>query len=531
MNEFTDQSTGSRILCVLKWLLWGVRWLAIVVFGLLLVAGVLFKLPWKILVCLAVIPAVGIFVPRRIQPWCWGALAALLIGVGGWILWPRADGGRWRTYRYDEALSDVLVLRRLDGVPNAAALYNQVLREHDERIFEPGRYGIQVEWQTFEDPWSAEEFPEVAERLEPLGPAIETLLEAVKIDQCRFPIGHDMRALRLQLRRINQLKGWGHWLIRSANGDLQAGRLSAALDKQLAVLGMARHLYQQQTLFDQAGGFFLEVAAARVLRRYVLDYAETEEELDRIVAALERVEPNWPAAWDGIVETEKLMAKNLAALVYQVDDRGRTRIHRDAITSVVEGLGYSVPAILQQRLISRATALGLWLSIPVTPGNAGRLIDRRFDKFSELARQGTPGRVVPMQYAWRLGLNPASAVDWLARQQMSYYAALDGQYKRHIALGRATVIMIELRRYYLEHNRWPDDLSALETRLSEDTYIDQFSGVPFAYGLTEEGFYFYSLGQNAIDDGGRNNAREKLDDIVFWPVDFPEPDTEYDDAW
>ena len=522
MTENMAKKTGSGVSQAWRWLLWGVRWLAIVVFGLLLCIGVFFALPWKILVCLAVIPLVGIFVPQRIQPWCWGVLTAILLGVAAWLYVPREDSGRWRTYRFDEDLARLLQARRIDGQLNAAGLYDRVLDQYDESIFDLAQSDPAAELHTFTTPWNPKDFKLLTERLELFEPAIPLLIEAAAVDQCRFPIASDLIAVGTQLRRLNQLKGWGRLLIRSANADLQAGALSQALEKQLAVLGMARHLYQQQTLFDHAAGFFLELIAARSLKRYALDYADDPADLDRILSAMAAVQPGWPDAWDGVTEHEKLVAKNITALLYQIDDRGRTRIHRNAITAVGDGMGYSVPRILKQETISRATVLALWLSVPISPENAGRLVDRRFDKYSEQSRRGTPASVLPIRYVWRLGLNPASAVEWLARHQMSYYAALDGQYTSHIAMSRATTVMVELKRYYLEHRRWPRHLSELGPRLGDDTLIDPVSTAPFVYGVTEAGFFLYSLGRNRADDHGQNDPLEHFDDIVFWPLYPPD---------
>ena len=104
------------------WLLWGLRWLTIGIFGLLFLAGVFLSLPWKVLACLAVIPCIGIFAPKRIQPWCWAALTAMVIGLAVWVHLPQQDSGRWRTYRFDAALAHLLQQRRIDDAPNAAIL-------------------------------------------------------------------------------------------------------------------------------------------------------------------------------------------------------------------------------------------------------------------------------------------------------------------------------------------------------------------------------------------------------------------------
>jgi hypothetical protein len=147
---------------VLNVLLWGLRWLAIIVFGVMFLRRGVFCAPWKILAFLAVIPLTGIFVPLRIQPGGWGVMTAVLIGVAVWLYVPRQDAGRWRTYRYDEDLAEVLVSRRFEGTLNAAVLYGQVLSTFDESIFDMGYYERQVEWQVFDDPWSAEDFPQLA---------------------------------------------------------------------------------------------------------------------------------------------------------------------------------------------------------------------------------------------------------------------------------------------------------------------------------------------------------------------------------
>ncbi len=519
MSLATAKRVRAVLWVALKWLLWGLRWLAVGVFAVMFAAGVVVSLPWKVLVCLAVVPLVGTFAPKRAQPWCWAAMIAIPIWAAVWVHLPQQDSGHWRTYRFDRTFARLLQDRRIDGAPNAATVYRQVLDAYDEDIFLPSRFGDEAIWQTLADPWGTDDFPVLAEWLSRFHEGFLLLQKAAAIDQCRFPVASDMHSVRSQLRRLNQLKGWRQLLTRSANSDLQDGRLDAALDKTLTLLGIARHLYQQQTLFDQATAFALEVSAARLLRRYILEYAADAEQMERISAAMERLEPNWPDAWDQIVEHEKLIAKNTAALLYEINEHGQTRIHRSAIPSIGQGLGYPIPAGLGQDRVGRTATLVLWLSIPFTPRGAERLIDRRFEKISEQAQRGRPAPVIALQDAWQLGLNPISAIDWLARQQMSYYAALDGQYQRHIAQKRVTAIAVELRRFYLQHGRWPEHLKMLAGELPPETFIDPVSGTAFAYGLDGDDFYLYSLGRDGIDDGGRFDPRQGLDDVVFWPLD------------
>ena len=77
-----------------------IRWTSIVLFSVLFVAGMVLRLPWKILLLLAVIPAVGIFVPRKAQAWIWAFLTLVAAGVYLWIFLPENENSGWKTYQY-----------------------------------------------------------------------------------------------------------------------------------------------------------------------------------------------------------------------------------------------------------------------------------------------------------------------------------------------------------------------------------------------------------------------------------------------
>ncbi|MHC4773165.1 MAG: hypothetical protein ACYS8S_06240, partial [Planctomycetota bacterium] len=72
MNRGKIKQTGKKIFVAWKGFLWCLRWLSIVLFGVLFFVGLYFKLPWKVLACISIIPLVGVFVPKKIQPWVWG---------------------------------------------------------------------------------------------------------------------------------------------------------------------------------------------------------------------------------------------------------------------------------------------------------------------------------------------------------------------------------------------------------------------------------------------------------------------------
>jgi hypothetical protein len=498
------------------WLLWGLRWLAVVVFIALLLIGIAVKLPWKVLVCLAVIPVVGIFVPKKVQPAAWLALTVLLVAAWVWVKLPGSASGQWQVYQFDAELAQLQADRRIDTAGNAATGYQALFATFDESIFNYPVHSETVDLAAFDDPWTPARYPFMAEWLARYHPGIDSLLDITRMVDCRFPIPRDLPATEVQMKRINQMKGWAHLLLWSANLDITEGRIDTALDKQRAVLAMARHLYQQQNLLDQASAFQLELQAARAAETYMIRWCDEPAELAAITEAFGTVDTGWAKSWAPIVAHEKLLAKNIMGLFYEVDDRGRTRIAHSAMFALQEGLGFAPRKLfIRQHEMNRLAVIGLWLSLPTTPERIAKLIDERFDHYSLLAQKGAPLPNVPIQYSWRSGLNVRSAIDWLALDKVKYFWALHGQHARHEAVTDVITTLAALKTYYLENGVWPESLAALQ--LPEHLATDKVFNQPYCYRKTADGFQFYSLGPNGIDDYGINNPAQNKDDIVFWP--------------
>ena len=89
---------------------------------------------------------------------------------------------------------------------------------------------------------------------------------------------------------------------------------------------------------------------------------------------------------------------------------------------------------------------------------------------------------------------------------------------RFIAEQRGTRTVVELYAYRDRTGALPDALDALPG----DFKIDPFSGAPFVYRRTDDGFTLYSVGFDRKDNGGRHDRRfgeERTDsDFVFWPI-------------
>ncbi len=59
-----------------------------------------------------------------------------------------------------------------------------------------------------------------------------------------------------------------------------------------------------------------------------------------------------------------------------------------------------------------------------------------------------------------------------------------------------------IEQHYAEHGSYPDSLDVLAPALGGTVPLDPFSGEPYRYVVTDDGFLLYSVGRNQVDDGG-----------------------------
>lgn len=80
---------------------------------------------------------------------------------------------------------------------------------------------------------------------------------------------------------------------------------------------------------------------------------------------------------------------------------------------------------------------------------------------------------------------------------MTWFSAQQAETSR-----RAAHLLVALRAHRLEHGDWPAALGELPARFHGTEFRDPFSGAPFGYRRTEDGFVFYSVGPDGVDNGG-----------------------------
>ena len=275
-------------------------------------------------------------------------------------------------------------------------------------------------------------------------------------------------------------------------------------------------MYDQQSLFDQTGAFYIELLASRALETTIINHCDDPDTLKRIETAFLELDSGWAKSWPAIIEREKLIAKNIAGLFYEVNTNGRIRISHQAMYAMQEGLGFQPRRMfMKQHEMNRLAVIGFRLSLPFRPEGMAKLIDKRFDHYSLQTQKGEIPEYIPPEHMWQSGWNCRAPVDWLAVQQVKWFWALDGQDRRHDALENLIRIFTALKQYQLAHGRWPKTLE--DAAIGETILIDPVHGKPFVYQQRGDNFKLYGLGPNGADDGGIKNKIAKKDDILFWP--------------
>jgi hypothetical protein len=167
-------------------------------------------------------------------------------------------------------------------------------------------------------------------------------------------------------------------------------------------------------------------------------------------------------------------------------------------------------------------------SILMPPRRFAGEVDRYFDLYLRLAAQPPEGQVDPSSslrgeikraHSWKASMtNPIRSE--LIQLLPSFMRALELRVHL-IATQRGNRAAGEVFTQQREHGRLPESLDALEGQWR----VDPYTGHPFFYRATEEGFILYSAGVDGDDDGGTHHPRfgERNDepddgDYVFWPL-------------
>ena len=506
------------------------KWIGLGVLSSLIILGLIFEAPWKVITLLLIVLAACTVLPKQLRKWFWAGVGAVVIALIVWVFLPEADG-EWRPYTFDEELAALEAKRAIPDEENAAIIYNQLLGSYDSNSFYRGLDENELKKIPMREPWLSRENPEIAEWLEKHQATISMLLNASKIEKCRFAINADLVSFDSTMDRLSPMRQWAYLLISVANNDIAEGRVDRGLEKYIAVLQMGKHQRQQPALIDFLVGAALEALSIGQFKRFIVTGDATEGYLSIIEEVLRGGKHDWSTDFPRFLEHEKLFAKNFWGMFYGVNPDGRIRLTRGLTTSMMAQLpedikNQRVITYWYKRLMKTWTIL-CWFYMPSSPQKAGDIIDAVYEQYYAMAEPSFDWQKAPEKRSTSFRLNYQYLVEYSSSVLLSgpYYHIHD-TYLQVVAKQRGSRLIIALRRYKNKTGHWPESLDDIKPLAPAEIFVDPISGDSFVYKLTEENFTLYSKGKNNIDEDGQYNSKwdpenrkQKIeeDDILIWP--------------
>ncbi len=510
------------------------KWVGLGILAALILVGIIFQAPWKVMGVLVVILGACTVLPIRVRKWFWLGVGLVVLGCIVWVFLPDDRTG-WRSYKFEKEQAALEAERAVPDEENAALIYMKLFAaEANDEASEPNFINEKRYEPTRREPWTSEDYPEMAEWLGKKEGTIAKLMEASRLEKCRFKMNPDLIGFDEHIEVLAKMRKWAYLLVRAGNNDIGEGRIDDGLEKYLAVLSLSNHEYQQQTMVDTLIGIALKALGMGQFNKFVVEGAATESHLRFIEDAVSEVRFDWGRDFGKILEWEKLMAKNLFGRFYEINGGGRVRFSRDPteepriywksrmelesqeqpdelLKLIVE------PAYMWRKLMKAQTILN-WFCMPGTPQEAGAIIDRVYERPYQEGECGFGSKAKPSRFK----LNYEYVMEDMIGMTSEAYQRVHDVYLRVAKDRRGSQILIALRRFKNAEGGWPDVLKEIEPAVSAEVLIDPSNGGPFVYKRTEEGFTLYSRGKNGIDENGEYDVdymagKTSPDDWMIWP--------------
>lgn len=374
----------------------------------------------------------------------------------------------------------------------------------------------QAQWdRAMAGPWTPDDVPLVAEWLEAHDAMLDQISEGTQRPRYWSPYvraEEDGLIVDARLPWMPAMRTMASGLCVRAHRRLADGNVSGVIDDHLAVKRMGQLLREPLFTIEVMVGVGIDVLTVDVTASLVAHKATTEDQAQRLQAALAELPARFPMEavlfWsERRVMLDLLQRPQLATDVLEVSpehplvqvngdrlDRKRAErrmnalFHRIGQLVVKPTRGEREEGLREAQLILREME---------------RRVDAAVRKVDALDRAALTDAVVDFQG------HASLEVKWLRLpSRVADQAAASGQLER---------TALALARYRLAHEAYPDSLDDLVPRYLDAVPIDICDAEqrPIRYRLTEDRVLLYSVGRDGEDDGGDDGAAGDL--VLTWP--------------
>jgi hypothetical protein len=344
-------------------------------------------------------------------------------------------------------------------------------------------------------PWSAEDYPWLAEEVLPRNEAaLDRFVEASRRTRWFVPLERDVSLIEQVVILQSAIRDPTRLLCARAMHRLQAGDIDGACDDVIAARRLGRLVCQGATLIDAlvgitVGGWGIQAQAAMAHSGEL-----STDQRERLAHALDDLPPPHSLA-ELVDEGERFMA--LESI--QLTARGKmavdvSRSHKAALTTGVDW----------NRVLAQINNDYDQLASALEPASAAaRLQDT--DKYYDLLSQRRRNRSILSYTGSMISQHGRSKLVGQLISEIMLPSAISA----NNAWDRATVyddlaaLSLALGAYRAEHDEYPPSLDVLVPDYCDALPQDLYAEGPYKYRRTDEGCVLYSVGPNGQDNQGR----------------------------
>ena len=374
-------------------------------------------------------------------------------------------------------------------------------------------------------PWTSEQVPLLAEWAKANQAPIDLLVEASRRPRFYAPsetlINNDRDMLvAMLLPMVQNTRDAGRALSVRAMWHLGEGRPMEAWQDILAIHRLSHLVTQGYTLVEQLVAIALSGIACDCTVTF-LDHAELTAEQARQVQRDLAGLPNFAVMARSLNNGERLMA--LDAFIRMGSGGGGEMF--SGMTGGGNDFGNTAFRHRVRRLESACFAMPTAGTIGSSPRPSCPTAKRSVAALAKIdadlqllvAETRTPTRLLAGVVSRQQRSRVVSGI-MLGLFLPALNAAIEAEDRQNTTL-ELTRLAVALAVYRAEHGAYPESIDQLVPGVIERLPVEVFSGKPFVYKRSADGFLLYGVGANGIDEGGSNERYRVLNGISIDSLD------------
>jgi len=456
----------------------------------------------------------------------WGFLASIA-AIAIWVFLPD-NNEDWRPYDFNYEVKDLEEKRAVPDEQNADLVYQKISGQIDYNDAPP--FFNDGNEPSTHIAWKSSEHPETAAFIDRYSDLINESIAASKMEGCSFsPLYTPLDITKTELSGLRKI---AYLLISAGNRNLGDGMIDQALEKYISAVRMGRQIKQQPALIYFLVGAAIEQLGYSRLNTVIVEHNLNNTQIQYIRREIPTNEYTSKDLISRVLPYEKLFSKNmLVMLIYEINNEGKVRFTRNPIRYLEEVMPQQKTTYIHKKLIKLAS-LGGYFVWPQNPKKLGRIFDEEFKKAQNRHAEEQFNVKSFIVNPWR------TLASFSAGMLFQAYDKIQEIISRAASASRGTHILMAMKEFRNEYNRWPLSLDEIKDKLSAELLIDPFSEKAFKYIIKGEKFLLYSVGPNKIDEKGYpkpgwrddsfGSEMAAADDILIWPKSRKEVQAFYD---